>query len=139
MSRALEDYRSLQIDLRLLTQTLGELNDEEKTHPDKADQYASLERQAAWAKRRAIYTKRREAFKKQLKDKQEQRDMLYLNLTQSPLTMQSLAEVIDTLTSVEAAFATDGPNAAWDQLSGVIDGMERDVERVEKLKAVKAA
>lgn len=139
MSRALEDYRSAQIDIRLLTQVLGAINDEEKSHPDKATQYDSLAKQAKWFRIKDGYTKRREAFKKQLNDKQEQRDMLYLNLKQTPLPMQSLAEIIDTLTSIEAAFATDGPNEAWDQLSGLIDHLERDAERVASLKAVKAA
>lgn len=139
MSRALEDYRTVQIDIRLLTQALSAINDEEKTHPEKATQYDSLVKQDKWGRIKLGYTKRREALKKQLNDKQEQRDMLYLNLKQTPLSMQSLAEIIDTLTSVEAMFATDGGDAAWDCLSGVIDNLEHDTERVAQLKAVKAA
>lgn len=139
MSRALEDYRSVQIDIRLLTQALGTLNDEEKSHPGKALSTDSLEKQQTWLKIKNGYTKRREAFKKQLNEKQEQRDMLYLNLLQTPLPLHSLADLIDTLTSIETSFATDGPDAAWDGLSGVIDNLERDAERVTKLTAVKAA
>ena len=139
MNRALEDYRVVQIDIRLLTQALSVIDDEEKTHPEKATQYDALVKQDKWSRIKQQFTKRREALKKQLNDKQEQRDMLYLNLTQTPLSMQSLAEVIDTLTSIETTFSIDGPNEAWDQISAYIDNLERDAERVTKLKAVKAA
>lgn len=135
MSRALEDYRSVQIDIRLLTLALGIINDEEKGHPEKCTEHDSLAVQAKWAKRKAVFAKRRESIKKQLTDKQERRDMLYLNLSQTPVSMLSLAEFIESLTKVEAVFATDGANDAWDKLSAFIDYLDEDAARVKELKA----
>jgi hypothetical protein len=139
MSRELEDYRAVQIDIRLLAQGLGNINDEEKAHPDKCTEHDSLAMKAVWSKRKGEFARRREAIKKQLTAKQEQRDMLYLNLSHQPLTMIALAEVINQLTEVEASFTAEGANNAWDKLSAFIDYLETDAERVAKLNGVKAA
>lgn len=136
MSRALEEYREVQIDLRLLAQSLGRLNDEEKTHPDKVQGFAgTLKEQATWGKVKADFSKRREALKKQLTIKEERKDFLYLNLSQRPVSLASLAEVIDNLTEVETSFAVDGSANAWDKLTAFIDWLEKDEDRVKGLKA----
>lgn len=140
MSRALEDYRTVQIDIRLLIQMLAQINDEEKTHPAKVSAAGTtLAEQAKWAKVRTVFNRRRESLKDQLAAKEEQREMLYLNLSQTPLPMVSLADVIDKLTIVEANFSTEGADAAWDNLTAFIDHLDAEESRVKGLQAVKAA
>lgn len=136
MSRALEEYREVQIDLRLLHQALGRLNDEEKSHPKKMLGFnGSLEEQAEWGRIKGGFAKRREALKKQLAAKEERKDYLYLQLSQRPLSMASLAEVIENLTEVEASFTLENPSNAWDKVSAFIDWLEQDEARVKELKA----
>ena len=140
MSRELEDYRSVQIDIRVIELALGAINDEEKYHPDKAHGNTdTLARQHAWAKIRAEFDRRRAYLRKQLAAKEDQKANLFLSLTQTPVCMHSIASIIDKLTYVEAMFAGEGANAAWDQLSNIIDVLERDAERVTSLEGVKAA
>jgi len=136
MSRTLGDYRSVQIDIRVIELALGAINDEEKYHPEKAHGNTdSLAKQHAWAKVRAEFDRRRAYLRKQLAAKEDQKSDLYLSLSQQPLSMQSLASIIDRLTYAEAGFATDDANTAWDRLSHIIDGLEKDAERVKGLKA----
>lgn len=140
MSRTLEDYRTVQIDIRLLVQMLAQLNDEEKTHPSKVSgNTGTLEEQARWVKLKNGFARRREALKKQLAAKEEQREMLYLNLSQTPLPMVSLADVIDKLTLIEEKFTLDGADCAWDSLTAFIDHLDAEESRVTQLQAVKAA
>lgn len=138
MSRNLEDYRSVQIDIRAIEMALGAISDEEKSHPDKATGHDSLAEQAKWGKIKGEFDRRKAYLRKQLAAKEEQKANLYSDLSQTPLSMQSLAHVIDMLTCVEAYFATEGANKAWDSLSGIIDALETDKARVTKLEAVAA-
>lgn len=140
MSRALEDYRTVQIDARLLVQMLTQINDEEKTHPARVSgNTGTLAEQAKWVEVKNVFNRRREALKKQLAAKEEQREMLYLNLSQTPLPMVSLADVIDKLTLIEEKFALEGPDNAWDALTAFTDHLDSEESRVLGLQGVKAA
>ena len=135
-SSNLEEFREAQMDLKLLAQALGSLNDEEKAHPRRVIQgKAGLEDRDGWERVKGEFTRRREYLKKHLSAKEERRDYLYLQLSQTPLPMASLAEVIDKLTEIEAAFAVKSPSDAWDKISALIDWLEKDEARVNELIA----
>lgn len=135
MSRRLEDYRSVQIDIRAIEAALTSINDEEKSHPSKATNHDSLTHQAQWAKIKGELDRRRAYLRKQLITKEEQKSSLYLELEQTPLSMFSVAEMIDKLTYIEGLFSTQGGNAAWDAVTNLIDKLETDEARVKELKA----
>lgn len=134
MSRALADLRSVQIDIRTIEMTLGSINDEEKTHPDKATNYDSLEKRAKWDKVRGEFDRRRAYLRKQLVTKEDDKNALFESLLQTPLPMTSMADLILKLTYIESLF-TSGIEKPWDAISDFIDRLEKETERVEELKA----
>ena len=134
MSRTLADYRAVQIDIRTIEMSLGVINDEEKTHPDKASHFDPLPKQAQWTKVRAEFDRRRAYLRKQLILKEEQKNSLFESLSQEPLPMHSLADLINKMTYIESTFAA-GIDGAWDAVSDFIDSLEKDEARVKGLKA----
>lgn len=135
MSRRLQDYRSVQIDIRAIEAALSSINDEEKSHPDKATNHDSLAHQAQWGKIKGELDRRRAYLRKQLATKEEEKASLYLELEQTPLSLFSVAEMIDKLTYIEGLFSTQGTNAAWDAVTNLTDKLETDEARVKELRA----
>lgn len=133
-ARTLADYRSVQIDIRAIELSLGFINDEEKTHPDKATGYDSLEKRSKWDKVRGEFDRRRAYLRKQLARKEEEKATLFESLSRTPLPMTSMADVINKLTYIESLF-TSGIEKPWDAVSDYIDTLESDQARVKGLKA----
>jgi hypothetical protein len=135
MSRTLADYRSVQIDIRAIEMALGAIHDEEKSHPAKAvANLDTLEKCAQWGKIRGEMDRRRAYFRKQLAAKEEQKAALFESLLQTPLSMTSMADLVNKMTYIESCFGV-GVDRAWDAVSDFIDSLEGDMERVKGLKA----
>lgn len=134
MSRTLKDYRSVQIDIRAIELALGFISDEEKAHPDKPSQFDPLHKHNKWSKIRAEFDRRRGYLRKQLAAKEEQKSALFESLSQTPLPMTSMADLINKMTHIESLFAS-GIDKPWDAVSDFIDTLESDVARVKELKA----
>lgn len=140
MSRELTEFRDVQFDIRLLSQSLRSLNEEEQVHPARKFQdKGTLAQQAEWETAKALFARRRTALRRQLDAKRHQQNVLHQKLSQEPVSMVSLAFILDRLTKIEGAFAVDGTREAWDETSELIDTLTKDEERVLKLRAVKAA
>ena len=134
MSRTLEDYRSVQIDIRVIELALGAINDEEKVHPDKASNFDSLAKQAKWSKTRAEFDRRRAYLRKQLVLKEEMKNSLFESLSQQPISMLSLADLINKVTYIESTFTT-GMDRAWDAVSDFLDTLESEESRLKSVAA----
>jgi hypothetical protein len=89
-----------------------------------------FEKTQEWVKIKAAYNRRREVLKFRLNDLDKERGELEVKLNQTPLTKASLRHVISSLTNIEAQFAIDGSDDAWDALSAFIDWLEREDNRV---------
>lgn len=133
-----ENLRSAQMELRELSQRLGDMTLELKNHPDKPDQTPGVHVSAAklnkWAKIKSAHDLERAGLKHRLTTVQAECHELAGTLDQKPLTKASLGHVIDTLTQIEACFEVEGPDGAWDKLSAFTDWLEREEERASELE-----
>lgn len=129
----LAEYRRMQRELVRIELDLGDLADELKTHPRRPGPHETPSKE--WlAFSRRLFRERGE-LKKDRRELVEKIAAAKAQLLDTPLSMVSLAELIDGLVLIETTLDERGPDDAHRKLSGFIDWLEGEEARLQQLAA----
>jgi hypothetical protein len=128
----LQEFRALQRDLVTIELDLGEITDELKSHPDRPGPGSSPTR--AWNDASRKLNQERKELKEERRKLLDKVAAAKAELLQTPLSLVTLAELIDALVVIEATFEERTADDAHAKVTALVDWLEGEEARLHALE-----